>query len=150
MLAKFFNNKSDARYVNKSLELIHDNVDIKYKEDTDLINPIFIVSSGLITPSVNYLWVENLGRYYFIKNVVFTQGMVEIECGVDVLTSFAVQLYRQNVIVNRNENLFDRYLQDEKIKVRNYDCVRTIQFPHGFESLNIILGVVGKTTNSNS
>ena len=149
MLAKFYNNKSDARYVNKNIELVHDNVDIKFKEDTELVRPVLIVRAENITPSVNYVWLENFGRYYFIRDTKFSQGMVEISCECDVLSSFKKALMEQNVIVKRNQNLFNMYLDDAQYKVQNRKSVRTVVFPSGFTSHQIILGVVGKNSTSN-
>ena len=150
MLAKFYNNKSDERYVNKNIELVHDNVDIKFKEDTELVRPVLVVSSGLLTPSVNYVWIENVGRYYFIRDIKYTQGMTEISCECDVLSSFKKALFNQNVIVKRNQYLYNMYLDDAQYKVQNRKSVRTVVFPSGFTSHQIILGVVGKNSTSNN
>jgi hypothetical protein len=150
MLAKFFENKSDERYMNKALELKYDNIPIEILNPSSIEEPTIKVSTGLIGKNVNYVWLSDLERYYFIRSWNFENGYITLICEEDYLYSHKNEIYRQNVIVSRNETLFDRYLEDDRIKVRNYDCIRTLQFPHGFESLNIILGVVGKTTTSNS
>jgi hypothetical protein len=150
MLAKFFENKSDERYMNKALELKYDNIPIEILNPSSIEEPTIKVSTGLIGQNVNYVWLSDLERYYFIRSWNFENGYITLICEEDYLYSHKNEIYRQNVIVSRNETLFDRYLEDDRIKVRNYDCIRTLQFPHGFESLNIILGVVGKTTTSNS
>ena len=150
MNAKFYENKSDERYFIKSLKLKYDNIPIEILSPTSIEEPTIKVSSGLIGQNVNYLWIAELERYYFIRSWNFENGYVTLNCEEDYIYSHKDSIYKQNVIVARNEHLYDRYLEDDKIKVRNYDCIRTLQFPHGFESLNIILGVVGKTTSSNS
>lgn len=149
MLAKFYNNKSDERYVNKNIELKHDNIDIKLKNDTELVRPVLVLQSGLLNPSVNYVWIENFGRYYFIRDTKLTQGMVEISCECDVLSSFKKALFNQNVIVKRNQYLYNMYLEDSQYKVQNRTSVRTVVFPSGFNGHQIVLGVVGKNTQSN-
>lgn len=146
MLAKFFENKSDERYMNKALTLKYDNIPIEILNPSSIEEPTIKVSTGLIGQNVNYLWLSDLERYYYIRSWNFENGYITLICEEDYLYSHKNEIYRQNVIVSRNETLFDRYLEDDRIKVRNYDCIRTLQFPHGFESLNIILGVVGKTT----
>lgn len=148
MLAKFYNNKSDERYVNKTLELKHNNVDIKIKNDAELVRPILILQSGLLTPSVNYVWIENFGRYYFIRDIKLTQGMVEVSCECDVLSSFKSALLKQNVIVARQENKFNMYLEDSKYNILSSNAVRTVQFPSGFTGMALVMGVVGKNSSS--
>lgn len=150
MNSKFFENKSDERYFIKSLDLKYDNIPIEILKPTSIEEPTIKVSSGLIGQNVNYLWIDELERYYFIRSWNFQNGYVTLSCEEDYVCSHKNAIYQQNVIVSRNEKLFDRYLEDDRIKVRNYDCIRTLQFPYGFDSLNIILGVVGKTTTSNS
>lgn len=149
MQATFYENKSDERYLNKTITSKYSNIPIEVLTPTNVVNPSLKVSSGLIGQNVNYLYIEDLERYYYIRNWNMENGHIRLDCEVDVLMSFKNPIKQQNVIISRQRDFYDRYLEDDKIKVRNYDCIRTVQFPHGFESLNIILGVVGKTTNSN-
>lgn len=149
MNSTFYENKSDERYLNKNITSKYSNIPIEILNPSNIIRPSLKVSSGLIGQSVNYLYIQELERYYYIRNWTMENGYVRLDCEVDVLMSFKSHIQNQNVIVSRQRDYYDRYLEDDKIKVRNYDCIRTLQFPHGFESLNIILGVVGKTTNSN-
>lgn len=149
-MATFYYNKSDKRYANKTLEVVYDDVELTYIDKTDITNPVIKLGKAMEPLAYNYVYIPEFKRYYYMSQPTYEAGFYKIQLHCDVLMSFYDYYKNRNAIVKRNENLFDRYLQDEKIKVRNYDCIRTIQFPHGFESLNIILGVVGKTTNSNS
>ena len=130
MLARFYNNKSDERYVNKKIDLKHDNVDIKLKNDSELVRPVLILRSGLITPSVNYVWLEDFGRYYFIRDIKLTQGMVEVSCECDVLSSFKSALLKQNVIVSRQQNSYNLYQVDSKMKFYNTNATKVKEFPN--------------------
>jgi hypothetical protein len=65
MKGKFYNNKSDARYLNKSIDLKYDNIPIEVLTPASVVRPVLKVSSGLIGQSVNYVFVEELERYYF-------------------------------------------------------------------------------------
>lgn len=149
-MATFYYNKSDKRYAKKTLEVVYDDVELTYIDKTDISNPVIKLGKAMDPLAYNYVYIPEFKRYYYMSQPTYEAGYYIIQLHCDVLMSFYDYLKNRNVIVKRNENLFDRYLQDEKIKVRNYDCIRTIQFPHGFESLNIILGVVGKTSNLNS
>lgn len=147
MQAKFYNNKSDARYLNKDIDLKYDNIPIQVLEPSNVVRPRLRVSSGLIGQSVNYLYVSELERYYYIKDWIMENGHITLECEVDVLMSFKNAIKQQNVIVERQENKFNMYLEDSKYNILSTDAIRTIAFPSGFTGLSLVLGVVGKNSN---
>ena len=149
MQGKFYNNKSDARYMNKSIDLKYDNIPLEILTPASVVRPVLKVSSGLIGQSVNYVYVDELERYYYIRNWTMENGYVTLECEVDVLMSFKDEIKERNVIVKRNQYLFNMYLEDSQYKVQNRTSVRTVVFPSGFNGHQIILGVVGKNTQSN-
>jgi hypothetical protein len=151
MLAKFYNNKSDERYVNKNIELKHDNIDIKLKNDTELVRPVLVLQSGLLNPSVNYVWIENFGRYYFIRDTKLTQGMVEISCECDVLSSFKTALLKQNVIVSRQERNYNLYQSDPKQHFYNTNATIIKEFPikpFSINNSNFILVLNGASVSN--
>ena len=147
MKGKFYNNKSDARYMNKKIDLKYDNIPIEVLTPASVVRPVLKVSSGLIGQSVNYVYVDDLERYYYIRNWVMENGYVQLECEVDVLMSFKDAIKQQNVIVERQENKFNMYLEDSKYNILSTDAIRTIAFPSGFTGLSLVLGVVGKNSN---
>lgn len=148
MQAKFYLNKSDKRYLNKNIELKYDNIPIQVLDPSSVVRPRLRVSSGLIGQGVNYLYVADLERYYYIKDWIMENGHVTLECEVDVLMSFNSSIKSQNVIVKRNERLFNMYLEDGQYKVQNRTAVRTVVFPSGFTGHQIILGVVGSPSTN--
>lgn len=148
MQATFYENTSDKRYLNKNITAKYNDIPIEVLEPSSVVRPNLKVSSGLIGQSVNYLYIAELERYYYIKNWIMENGHVRLECEVDVLMSFKNDIKKQNAIVARNEKLFNLYLEDNKIKVQNRTCVRTVVFPSGFNGHQIILGVVGKNSES--
>lgn len=148
MQAKFYLNKSDKRYLNKNIELKYDNIPIQILEPSSVVRPRLRVSSGLIGQGVNYLYVTDLERYYYIKDWIMENGHVTLECEVDVLMTFNSSIKTQNVIVKRNERLFNMYLEDGQYKVQNRTAVRTVVFPSGFTGHQIILGVVGSPSTN--
>lgn len=149
MDAYLYFNKSDKRYVDKKLESItydggSDHVDVEFKEDTSIEDPTFILRTQSKVLTANYIYVPNMNRYYYINSYTVSHQRIYIDCHVDVLMSFKTEFKKENVIVARNETLFDMYLDDNKYKVQNRTCVRTVRFPSGFTTRNLILGVVGK------
>ena len=130
--------------MNKELEAItydgSDHIDIEFKEDTSITNPTFILRTQSKVLTANYIFVP------YINDYTVSHQRIYINCHVDVLMSFKKEIKNQNVIVNRNTNLFNMYLDDPKYKIQSRTAVRTVVFPSGFTGHNIVLGVVGKNS----
>lgn len=153
MQLTYFNNKTDRRYLNKNLEQIsladHANpVNIKILDDTDIVHPTFILKDHDIYMTANYCYVDTLRRYYFIDDITLSQGYAYIKCTEDVLYTYRNELKNQKVIVSRQQKDYNLYQVDNKFKVLNYNCVRTVNFPSGFDANKqcFVMGVVGNTS----
>lgn len=127
MYANFYFNKSDKRYLNKDIEAKYSNIPIQILTPSSIINPTLRVSSGLIGKNVNYVYITDLERYYYIDNYIMDNGFVNIECKVDVLMSFKTQLMAEKVIAKRSTNKYNLYLPDDKFKMYNYSKIQTFK-----------------------
>ena len=121
---------SDERMVSKKL---HDKFVFKhitFKNDTSIMNPVFIV--GAIKDNTepmdtvgwwrkfNYCYCPNLERYYFISNIVFQKtGFVELRCDVDPLMSFKDDILNSTQLVTRQENKRQKYLPDQSLPIHS-------------------------------
>lgn len=133
MRATFYNNASDERYVNKSITSKYSNIDIEVITPASVVRPSFRLSSGLLGQSVNYVYVNELERYYYIRNWTMDNGFVILECEVDVLMSFKDAIKQQNVILSRQEKDYNLYQVDNKMKLLNAPATRVLEFPSGFD-----------------
>ena len=133
MKATFYNNASDERYLNKSITAKFSNIDIEIITPASVVRPSFRLSSGLLGQSVNYVYVNELERYYYIRNWTMENGYVILECEVDVLMSFKDAIKQQNVILSRQEKNYNLYQVDNKMKLLNAPATRVIEFPSGFD-----------------
>lgn len=129
MQGKFYNNKSDARYMNKSIDLKYNNIPLEILTPASVVRPVLKVSSGLIGQSVNYVYVDELERYYYIRNWTMENGHVLLECEVDVLMSFKNAIKQQNVIVSRQQKKYNLYMTDQKQKFYNTNATVVKEFP---------------------
>lgn len=148
MQATFYNNASDERYMNKSITAKYSDVPIEILTPSSVVRPSMKVSSGLIGQDVNYLYINDLERYYYIRDWNMENGFVRLDCEVDVLMSFKDVIKKQNVIVKRQEKTFNMYLEDDKYKLLNQTAIRTLEFPYGFNNHQLVMGIVGKKVTS--
>ena len=128
MTATFYYNKSDSRYLNKDIESKFDNITIEILEPASVVRPTLRVSSGLVGQGVNYVYIQDLERYYYIKNWIMDNGFVQMDCEVDVLMSYKDAILNKNIIARRSENRYNLYLPDEKFKIYNYPKIQTLLF----------------------
>lgn len=148
MKATFYSNSSDESYPIKSLKPIYQNIDIIYKEDTNLIKPTIITRASLITKAINYVWIDELKRFYFIRNYTFSQQRVFIDLEVDPLSTYWEDLKQREVILDRQQYINNRYQNDSEFPLLNMMNVRTIKFKNGFDDsgASFLLTLVGKSS----
>lgn len=146
MTITFYNNESDSILVDKKITSISSLSNAKIINETDIVNPSIIVSRNFydsIILKANYLYIDNLKRYYFINNISFAESMIVIDCTVDVLMSFKNEIRNLNCTVSRNENLKNGYLNDENYNIQAYKQVVCKMFPNGINNDSIILMTAG-------
>lgn len=148
MEATLYFNKSDNRYVHKDIEEIR-TFDVRMLDDSSITDPVLKLSLPTGYMNANYLWLKDLHRYYYIKNITLSQGYAILTCHVDVLMTYAQEISNQTCIVRRNE-AYDRcnsYQNDDEKKLNAYPCTRVLRFPDnmGFDSTTteFVMGVVG-------
>ena len=129
----FYNNNSDRRCINKNLtnaKTISGNVKTQYTSSGISLD-IDISVAGITPFQFNYMKFDN--KYYYIDGVDFiSQHIIRINCSVDLLESYKTQILNQTVVINRSENVFNRYLPDDKLHLNAYKRVQTKLFPNGF------------------
>ena len=149
MLGKLYFNKSDKRVVDKTITQVSNNIDIQFIDDSSVVDPVLKmkVTSGIL--NCNYLWLEDLHRYYYVNDWTLSNGYVIAKCHVDVLMTYKTEIREIKCVVRRNE-YYDRcnlYQNDDQRKISAYPCTRTLKFPDnmGFDSTvtEFVMGVVG-------
>lgn len=155
MQLTYYNNKSDKRYVNKTLQRLtlegHSNpVNIKLLDNVNLLNPTFKMSDKDLYMTANYCYVDDLHRYYFINKVTLSHGYALLECTCDVLMTYKEALKKRTCVIKRQEKDYNLYQVDDKTKVLNYETLLITNFPVGFNpnAQEFVLCVVGNTSDS--
>lgn len=154
MQLTYYNNKSDKRYVNKTIEQIskegHSNpVNIIILENASITNPVFKVKDHDIYMTANYCYIDDLRRYYFIDDIVLSNGYGYIHCTVDVLYTYREQLKKKACVIKRQEKKYNLYQVDDKVKLLSYDTLKLAEFPSGFDAnkQEFLLCTIGNTND---
>lgn len=143
MTGNFYKNNSDNKVLNKDLNRIINDIPIILKDDTDLLNPTFILDYSQFIYSCNYVYIPELYRYYYIDNIIYSQQRVYIECHTDVLMTYRTEILNLQCIIKRQQYKYNLYLNDEKYKAYEYSRVQTKEFPNGFTTNAFILAIAG-------
>lgn len=86
---------------------------------TDIVTPIFFLKEKIDFRNINYLYWTTFDRYYYIVNATAREnGMIEITCKIDVLQTYAANLYSLECLVERQEFKYDPMLPDREIMQR--------------------------------
>ena len=69
-------------------------IDAVLKAETSIINPVLIIEDELATyREANYCTIVAFARSYFIQEIIsISNGLLELHCHVDVLSSFASEI----------------------------------------------------------
>lgn len=142
----FYNNESDRKVLDKKIKKLISVQNVKFVDETNICRPKLLISRTFFDErfrNINYLYIDNLKRYYYINNMNFVGSMVEIICEVDVLMSYKTEIRNLNCTVKRNENIKNGYLNDDNYNVYSYENIVCKAFPKGLTDNSIILMTVG-------
>lgn len=143
MTATFYNNSSDNNVIDKSLSGIKA-VSIVGFENSSIMKPTILLAYDAALFSANYMYIDSMGRYYYITDIEIIDGhRIRITGRVDVLMSFDVKSVQ--CIAARQSGAYNLYIPDSEITRVSYDRVQTKQFPNSPFTANkaFILAVAG-------
>lgn len=150
-------NHSDANVVDKDLTPLftetvgQQNIDVglpgTLKEDCSIIDPIITIDSSVLSMAniadMNYAYIPEFERSYFIRNMVFRGKLLEIQMHVDVLSTYKGNIRALSAIIARQEKKYNLYLQDGLLKQYANPHIEIKQFPNAFTEYEFIFSVVG-------
>ena len=87
-------------------------IEVKLKENTSLMNPVFIITKN-IHELIRYVYWVDTSRYYFVDDVVsVTNTISEVHCSVDVLATYKTYIGQSSQYVLRSASAFDTDIID--------------------------------------
>lgn len=141
-MLNMYRNTSDNRYLNKTLNMLSENVPCTFKDDTSAVEPTIIISPDAYTPACNYVYLSDTDRYYYVVDRVFSQQRVELVLSVDVRMSF--NFSNCKCIANRSSNKYNSYLNDNKYTALQYANPVLKKFSGSFnKKLAYVLTIAG-------
>ena len=146
MELQLYNNKSQPNKVYKNKTLI-DTLYGDVKEAVNIEAPSFTVPHFSGFNSVNYAYIPELGRYYFVSVEVLTGGLIKLSMKCDVISTFWDSFRNSPCIARRSSSAPDYRLIDNRvislpnpeILYRRTNCALTLS-----TSNNYVLTVTGK------
>ena len=115
------------------------------REESSIIDPVILIEDiDSFIPELNYAYIQDFGRYYFVTNIESVrQGLWRVSFHVDVLGTYKYAIRENYGIISRNENLYDLQLADSLFKTRQNPRIEQYPFPSGFNTWNFVLAVAG-------
>ena len=127
-----YKNSSENNVIGKSLVQIK-SVECNLKNDVSVVNPILVLSYTDSILDSNYCFIPKFNRYYFIDEIIpITGDRSIIKCRVDVLESFKDDIKSLTAIINKQETIADKFIDDGSWIVENKDFLQSYNFSNGF------------------
>lgn len=115
------------------------------KEATDVLNPIITVAYNAYHININYCYIPDFGRYYFINDYIIDGDTVTLKLHVDVLYTYRDQILHSQCIAARSSSHYNVNLIDNMIQAEEGYRYNISQLPYEFNPANgsYILAVTG-------
>lgn len=96
--------------------------DCKLKENTSIMNPSIIITGLDSWTTVNYAYIPDFHRYYFVQNVTAINSTTcQIDLDVDVLASFKSSITEQEFTVERCSKVPEKWMLADPLIYPTYD-----------------------------
>lgn len=133
MQVQFYYNYSDARVINKTIEL-GATFSGQARDAVNIMAPVVRFDTNQVM-RYNYAYIPELQRYYEIDSITATyDNLYDVQFTVDVLMSFRNHILQLPVIVDKQsmaEN-GDEYIDDGSLIADNIMFTTVYNFPDGF------------------
>lgn len=114
MIIKFYNCKDDPRTLNKTFSTVATYDDAKPFETMNITDPVLIMSYRSDIAGANMFELPELGRIYFVTGVSLqTGGRCVVTGHVDVLASYASEINKLSVNVDKSQSEVESYIPDD-------------------------------------
>lgn len=147
---KTYYNTSEPKTINKNL-VVRNTYTGEFVDAVDVTHPTIRIEGNAITNDCNYLYIEDLDRYYFITAITSERSNITIlNCKLDVLYTFKTSLLSCYGLVDRaeNEDTHNRYVYDNNFVRESANAIVHEPFTGDMASLDtrlVLLTMFGTT-----
>lgn len=103
------------------------------KESCDVLNPVITMAYNAYHVNINYAYIPDFGRYYFVENYVIDGDLVHIKLHVDVLYTYRNIILNSPCIAARSSSNYNVNLVDNMIQSEEGYRYNITQLPYEFD-----------------
>lgn len=116
------------------------------RDETDLVNPQIIVEYDGTLTNVNYMYIAEFHRYYFITKIESVRTKLwRIYAHCDVLKTYSEGILGTECVVARSESKFNLMINDSAFKVYSNPRLQIIKFSGNFNAATSYVLVMNGT-----
>lgn len=111
----------------------------------DVLNPVIKMAYNAYHININYCYIPDFGRYYFIEKYVIEGDTVTLHMHVDVINTYRSHILNSQCVAARSSSRYSIGLNDPFIQAENGYRYNFSKFPYTFGGANscYILTVTG-------
>lgn len=117
-----YDNQAEKNRVYKAPKLTAlDTIKGTLREEASIVKPVITFEYPSV-PKINYVYIPNFGRYYYVDDIVSVrQNMWKVSLHVDVLMSYFTYIFNLSGTVERNEFEYNDLIEDNKLPSTSKD-----------------------------
>lgn len=131
--------------------------DVTIKRGSSVIAPTIELDAGLATSpaNLNYAYISDWGRYYFVSDWVFNERLWTAKLTVDPLASFKTSIGSYSGYILRSASSYDGDIVDTlypalaDVSESALDPTSGPSFTHALSSGTYVVGIMGKNNGQN-
>ena len=154
MTITFYTFSDPNNKLTKTITQVGDAINGTLRQGCSKLNPrILIEYSGDFPENVNYMYITEFNRYYFVGDPVSVRnGLWEIPATIDPLMSHNAEIKTCKGIVHRSADAraYNVMLDDGTFRTYANPKIITKEFPSGFTTSEFLLAVAGGSGSSSS
>lgn len=141
----FMNNTEELNKITKSPSTVM-TLTGTLRDETDLVNPQIIVEYDGTLTNVNYMYIAEFHRYYFITKIESVRTKLwRVYAHCDVLKTYAEGILGTECVVSRSETRYNLLINDSCFKVYSNPRLQIIRFPQTFNDTTSYVLVMNGT-----
>lgn len=152
MTVNLYKTSSDPRMLSKALTAVGSYACKPYRDASVTTPQILLRVDSAALSGINYMYIPDFGRYYWVTDVTFlTGGRAVVSGSVDVLMTYAAGIRGLGVNIDRAQGQTENYIPDTSQGFTNssettvYKSADPLLYAET-STCWMVLGVIGKPT----